>query len=156
MIGAFLSRFAIFYKTGWVESSEITSDHDGSVLVLIWAMLIAFVNYYLLNLTVAALCLAFSESMEEERKLCATPAKATEEAEEQEVDDEVSVLGGFRGVGRCFPVYAGVNYTIKRFVRCEGDDKSRYRTRMTTNRTSRDSLSRKGCGRRFRTRSTRR
>ncbi len=83
-------RFAIFYKTGWVESSEITADHDGSVLVLVWAVLIAFVNYYLLNLTVAALCLAFSESMEEERKLCAEPAKATEDEEEEEdVDDEV-------------------------------------------------------------------
>ncbi len=98
MKSAFLGRFAIFYKTGWVESSEITSDHAGSVLVLIWAILIAFVNYYLLNLTVAALCLAFSESMEEERKLCATPAKAAEEAEEEDVDEEVRVEGVQRSV----------------------------------------------------------
>jgi hypothetical protein len=90
----FLCRFAIFYKTGWVESSEITSDHSGSVLVLVWAILIAFVNYYLLNLTVAALCLAFSESMEEERKLCEEPVKAVDEPEEEDVDEEVRVLGG--------------------------------------------------------------
>ena len=52
-------------------------------------------NYYLLNLTVAALCLAFSESMEEEKKLCAPPPKPTDDAEEEEeVDEEVRVLEG--------------------------------------------------------------
>ena len=85
-------RFGIFYKTGWVQASEITADHMGSEIVVVWAILIAFVNYYLLNLTVAALCLAFSESMAEEDKLCAPPKQSAEEEEEETVDDEVSII----------------------------------------------------------------
>ena len=72
-----------------MQSAEISSTHEGSVLVLIWAILIAFVNYYLLNLTVAALCLAFSESMTQESMLCEPPKKSSEDDDENNADDEV-------------------------------------------------------------------
>ena len=80
--------YTIFFRNGWMGPTIPAMAIGGMPVIIAWILIMVFVAYYLLNITVSITCAHYSQATEQEREASLARAAAAEDPKFDDDDDD--------------------------------------------------------------------